>query len=76
MDLGRNNIGEKGAADLSDALKDANCKLTDLYLDSNNIGEKGAAHLSDALKDANWKLTEFYLRRNNILRIKRSSRPK
>ena len=51
-------IGRQGAAHLSDALKDVNCKLTQLKLGNNEIGDQGAAHLSDALKDVNCKLTE------------------
>ena len=61
-----NNIGDQGAAHLSDALKDVNCKLTQLYLGANRIGDQGAAHLSDALKDVNCKLTQLELERNMI----------
>ena len=61
-----NRTGDKGAAQLRDALKDEHCKLTVLELGVNKIGDKGAAILSDALKDANCKLTELDLSINNI----------
>ena len=61
-----NRKGDKGAAQLRDALKDENCKLTVLNLGSNKIGNKGAANLSDALKNVHCKLTVLSLEYNGI----------
>ena len=66
LNLSENRTGDKGAAQLRDALKDSNCKLTLLGLNGNSIREKGAADLSDALKDSNCKLTLLELGGNNI----------
>ena len=65
LDLGDNNVGDKGAELLRDSLKGTKCELTVLYLDFNKIGDIGAKHLSDAIKD-NCKLTWLHLGRNNI----------
>ena len=58
FDLGGfTNITDQGAKDISDALKNDNCKLNQLYLDGYRIGSTGAKHLSDALKNENCKLS-------------------
>ncbi|KAJ7392233.1 hypothetical protein OS493_013610 [Desmophyllum pertusum] len=57
---------KQGVSHLCDALKDANCKLTELDLNRNKITEQGVSHLCDALKDLNCKLTELDLRGNSI----------
>ena len=66
LNLSRNGTGDKGAAQLRDALKDENCKLTVLNLRSNEIGYKGAVNLSDALKNVHCKLTVLDLYDNEI----------
>ena len=49
-----------------DALKDENCKLTNLNLKGKNITDQGVAHLCDALKDGSCKLLELRLGGNEI----------
>ena len=66
LNLSGNGTGDKGAAQLRDALKDEHCKLTVLDLGSNEIGDKGAANLSDALKNVHCKLTVLDLYGNEI----------
>ncbi len=63
LDLESNQIGDAGAAALSEALK-SNATLTKLFL-QNQVGEAGAAALSEALK-INATLTELNLGDNQI----------
>ena len=49
LDVTANNIGDSGAAHLSEALK-VNRTLTELFVDYSDIGDSGAAHISEALK--------------------------
>ena len=62
----RNNINDEGVKYLCDALKNEDCKLTNLYLRDNHINDEGVKHLCDALKNKNCKLTNLYLYANNI----------
>jgi hypothetical protein len=64
LDLGRFFIGDKGAKDLSEALK-VNSTLVTLALDGNSIGDEGAKDLSEALK-VNSTLVTLNLRSNSI----------
>ena len=48
LDLGRENIGEKGCRHLAPALAEMK-GLKDLYLGNNNIGDEGCRHLAPAL---------------------------
>ena len=79
IDLGDNNIGSLGCAEickllvnrnselhLSEALRNENCKLQELYLFSNNISDTGAQHLTEALRNENCTLQELYLSDNKI----------
>ena len=63
--LSTNNINDEGVKHLCDALKNKNCKLTNLYLYANNIND-GVKHLCDALENENCKLTNLNLSDNNI----------
>ena len=56
MNLGYNNINDEGVKHLCDALKNENCKLTNLNLSRNNINYEGVKHLCDAAKIHNVKL--------------------
>ena len=57
--LSNNNINDEGVKHLCDALKNENCKLTNLNLGRNNINDEGIKHLCDALKNENCKLTNL-----------------
>ena len=64
LNLRENNIGDSGAASLSDAIK-VNTGLTNLGLSWSNIGDSSAASLSDAIK-VNTALTNLDLSWNII----------
>ena len=66
LDLSVNSITDQGVSHLCDALKHANCKLTQLDLSVNSITDQGVSHLSDALKHGKCKLTQLNLARNEI----------
>ena len=66
LNLSDTSTGDKGAAQLCDALKDENCKVTVLNLSRNELGFKGAANLSDALKSVHCKLTVLDLSDNGL----------
>ena len=79
IDLGFNNIASLGCAEickllvnrnselhLSEALRNENCKLQELYLGGNNISDTGAQHLSEALRNENCTLQKLDLSRNKI----------
>ena len=65
LHLPSNNIMCEDVNYLCDALKNENCKLTNLYLYANNIND-GVKHLCDALENENCKLTNLNLSDNNI----------
>ena len=52
-----------------DALKNENCKLTNLDLGMQYINDEGVKHLCDALKNENCKLTNLDLGGNKIVNI-------
>jgi len=64
LNLGRNNIGDSGAALLSSALE-TNATLTHLLLDNNYIGDSGASAFAAALQK-NSSLTHLSLSSNCI----------
>ncbi|WP_342270462.1 leucine-rich repeat domain-containing protein [Rickettsia endosymbiont of Orchestes rusci] len=64
LSLYTNNIGELGAKEISNALKE-NKSLTLLNLQSNNIGELGAKEISNVIR-SNKSLTSLDLQSNNI----------
>ena len=64
LKLVNNQIGDKGAALIADALK-KNTTLKKLYLGKNKIGDEGAALIADALKK-NTTLTALGLYGNQI----------
>ncbi|CAF1456170.1 unnamed protein product [Adineta ricciae] len=64
LDLGGNQIGDKGAQYISDVLRQ-NTTLTKLLLFGNQIGDKGAQCLSDSLQQ-NTTLEELNLYNNQI----------
>ena len=64
--MGANKITDAGAASLSEALKQSNCQLTNLFLSNNQITDDGAASLSDALKQPSSQLKELNLFQNQI----------
>ena len=64
LDLSYNEIGDKGAIELADGLKD--CKsLQSLNLKGNKIGDEGSIGLADKLKDCK-SLQSLDLVGNNI----------
>ena len=64
LSLTSNNIGDRGAAAIAEALK-SNTELTSLHLGYNTIGPSGAAALAEALK-SNTALTKLWLHDNKI----------
>jgi len=68
--LGQNNIGEKGAIALADAIAalDKSTDLSYLRISNNNIGDNGAIALANVLK-LNTALTNLECNSNNITDI-------
>jgi hypothetical protein len=65
LDLGGNNIGDRGAVALATSLHDPRCKLTRLNLDANDIGDVGGIALGNAVGSvATCMLTSIELRFN------------
>jgi hypothetical protein len=64
MWLGRNNLGDEGAAAIADGLRGKN-KITHIQLDRNNIGDDGAKAIAAALPEAR-HLSRLWLDGNNI----------
>ena len=64
IDLSDNNIGDKGAEEIAEALK-ANKSVTRIDLSGNEIGNSGALDIAEALK-ANNSVTEIDLSCNEI----------
>jgi Leucine Rich repeat len=63
LGLGRNNVGNEGAAAIADALT-CNTTLLRLDLEGNNISEKGAMAILKALKSHNRTVTLLNLKGN------------
>jgi len=66
LNLALNCVADQGVLHLCDALKHANCKITELNLFGNSITNEGVSHLCDALKNVNCKLTKLNLFFNSI----------
>ena len=66
LSLDDNNVTDKGAECLAEALKHSNCKLNSLNLSNNNVTDKGAECLAEALKHSNCKLNSLNLSNNNV----------
>jgi len=66
LNLGTNNISEKGALCLSNVLKDCDTnQLIGLNLNHNNLGDEGAGFIADVLKSS-ITLTNLKLQNNSI----------